>query len=212
MTILRASCTALAALGMLSSAACMTNSKGDMIREYLDCQAERDPYFEESVMIISPLPWTCRTPRTSRSTSATPLPWTIRRRPGTRCAGVIVAAALAAQGGSASGRTCSGPPRAGADAQAKDGYQGTECGPAPDGPGCARCARGPSPVNSSKTAWVMKSPSRIASLPNCETSPSRINSPCGSSSPADRRPHHRRLRHGSSDDLVVALLACFRFS
>ena len=98
MTILRASCTALAALGMLSSAACMTNSKGDMIREYLDCQAERDPYFEESVMIISPLPWTCRTPRTSRSTSATPLPWTIRRRPGTRCAGVIVAAALAAQG------------------------------------------------------------------------------------------------------------------
>lgn len=39
---------------LLLAAACASSSKEDVIREYLDCQAERDPYFEESMMIMFP--------------------------------------------------------------------------------------------------------------------------------------------------------------
>ena len=39
---------------LLLAMACMSSSKEDVIREYLDCQAERDPYFEESMMMMFP--------------------------------------------------------------------------------------------------------------------------------------------------------------
>ena len=52
MTISRVLCTALTLLVLLSTAACMSNSKESVIREYLDCQEERDPNFEQSMMIM----------------------------------------------------------------------------------------------------------------------------------------------------------------
>ena len=39
---------------LLLAVACMSSSKEDVIREYLECQQERDPYFEESMMIMFP--------------------------------------------------------------------------------------------------------------------------------------------------------------
>ena len=62
MTVTRTLCIALALLVLLAALACMSSSKEDVVREMLDCQQERDPLFEESMMIMFPAPATWRMP------------------------------------------------------------------------------------------------------------------------------------------------------